>query len=74
MKKIVIKVADDKVKNVIEGILSLGIEIESIDEVITFDEAKKRVSEAVEEYKSGKMELIDDEKFWEEIDDFMRVL
>ncbi len=64
MKEIVISAEDEKVDMIIKNIKKLGAEVKSVDEVISFDEAKKRVSEAVEEYRSGKMKLIDDEDFW----------
>ncbi len=74
MKEIVIRVEDNKVESVVQNIKNSGIEIESIDEVISFDEAKKRIAQAVEEYRSGNMELIDDEKFWEDVDNFTDLL
>jgi FtsZ-binding cell division protein ZapB len=66
MKEIVISAEDEKVDMIIENIRNLGMEVKAVDEVISFDEAKRRVSEAVEEYRSGKMKLIDDEDFWDD--------
>ena len=68
MKEILIEVEDNQIDNLLKDLAKYNIK--SIDEVITFDEAKKRVAEAVEEYKKGKMELIDDNNFWDEIDNF----
>ena len=69
MKEILIEVEDNQVENLLKDLAKYNIK--SIDEVITFDEAKKRVAEAVEEYRNGKMELIDDNDFWNDIDNFM---
>ena len=69
MKEILIEVEDNQVQDLIKDLAKYNIK--SVNEVITFDEAKKRVVEAVEEYRSGKMELVDDEKFWCDIDNFV---
>ncbi len=63
MKEIVISAEDEKLDMIIENIRNLGVEIKSVDEVISFDEAKRRVSEAVEEYRSGKMKTYSEEEF-----------
>jgi ribonuclease HIII len=69
MKEILIEIEDNQVENLLKDLKKY--KINSVDEVITFDEAKKRVAEAVEEYKSGKMKLIDDDDFWNEINKFV---
>ena len=63
MKEIVIRGEDDKVESVVQNIKNSGIKIESIDEVISFDEAKKRIAQAVEEYRSGRMTTYTEEEF-----------
>jgi len=61
MKEILIEVEDNQIESLLEDIKKY--KIKSIDEVITFDEAKKRVTEAVEEYRSGKMITYSEEEF-----------
>jgi len=41
MREIIIRVEDDKVESIVKSIRNSGIEIESVDEIISFDEAKK---------------------------------
>lgn len=61
MKEILIEVEDNQVENLLKDLAKYNIK--SIDEVITFDEAKKRVAEAVEEYRNGKMTTYSEEEF-----------
>jgi len=61
MKEILIEIEDNRVDELIRDLSKYNIK--SVDEVITFDEAKKRVAEAVEEYRSGKMVIYSEEEF-----------
>ncbi len=66
MKEIVISAEDEKVDMIIENIRNLGAQIKSVDEVISFDKGKRKISKDVEEYQSGEIKLIDDEDFWDD--------
>ncbi len=61
MKEILIEVEDNQIENLLKDLAKYNIK--SVDEVITFDEAKKRVAEAVEEYRNGKMTTYSEEEF-----------
>jgi ribonuclease HIII len=70
MKEILIEIEDNQVEELLKDLTKY--KIKSVDEVITFDEAKKRVAEAVEEYRSGRMKTYNEkefdeimEKYWE---------
>lgn len=70
MKEILIEIEDNQVEELLKDLTKY--KIKSVDEVITFDEAKKKVAEAVEEYRSGRMKTYNEkefdeimEKYWE---------
>jgi hypothetical protein len=69
-----IKIKDEYLKEFDDFINSLptdAISVESYDDgypSISFEEAKQRVKEAVEDYRSKKMQTISHDKMWEMID------
>jgi hypothetical protein len=68
MKEILIEIEDNQVEELLKDLTKY--KIKSVDEVITFDEAKKRVAKAVEEYRNGSMKTYSEEEFDEIMNQF----